>query len=251
MDAPPRPMTPRDAPKPHCSVDGCERKYNGKGYCAMHAMRLARHGDVHNPGRLRRSQTGLCTIEGCDGKHLAKGLCHLHYYRTVHERMDLAETLTCARCATDFPRPHKGNPRAIRFCSHECRYADQLDGHRADPDRRARIAAWRAKNPHQFRAYLMKRDGLKRAAESREVTGRDLQRTLARFGGMCAYCRTRKHKHWDHVVPLIKGGRHAIGNLLPSCASCNLAKGAKLLAEWRLLQPVPRRFRGRVARKTA
>lgn len=29
------------------------------------------------------------------------------------------------------------------------------------------------------------------------------------------------------------GGRHAIGNVLPVCATCNLSKHDKLLAEWR------------------
>ena len=36
----------------------------------------------------------------------------------------------------------------------------------------------------------------------------------------------------DHVVPLSRGGKHEIENLLPACRSCNSSKGAKLLEEW-------------------
>lgn len=36
----------------------------------------------------------------------------------------------------------------------------------------------------------------------------------------------------DHVIPLARGGRHGIGNVLPACQPCNSSKGARLLAEW-------------------
>ena len=55
---------------------------------------------------------------------------------------------------------------------------------------------------------------------------------LERFGGKCAYCGA-PHEHWDHVVPISRGGEHSIRNLLPSCAPCNLSKGAKTIEEWR------------------
>lgn len=52
----------------------------------------------------------------------------------------------------------------------------------------------------------------------------------------------------DHVVPLSRGGRHSIGNILPACESCNLSKHASYLVEWRRRQrrnatqiPRPRR----------
>ncbi len=33
--------------------------------------------------------------------------------------------------------------------------------------------------------------------------------------------------HFDHLIPLAKGGRHIISNLRVSCPTCNIAKGAK------------------------
>lgn len=49
----------------------------------------------------------------------------------------------------------------------------------------------------------------------------------------CFYCREVfeiKRLHVDHFIPLAKGGPHVPDNLRKSCAGCNLAKGAKLMA---------------------
>lgn len=154
--------------------------------------------------------------------------------------------LVCDRCRTGFDRPYKSDPKAVRFCSHECRYADQLEQHRVNQTARsAYLKVWRKKNPHLLKAALVRRKARKAGVHVYEVSGRDLQRLVARFGGTCAYCQQEPYKHLDHVMPLARGGRHVIGNLLPSCSACNLSKGAKLLAEWRLIKPVPRRFRRR------
>jgi 5-methylcytosine-specific restriction endonuclease McrA len=51
----------------------------------------------------------------------------------------------------------------------------------------------------------------------------------------CFYCG-QTSQHLDHVIPIAKGGRHSIGNLVPSCQSCNLSKNAKTIMEWRVWQ---------------
>ena len=37
----------------------------------------------------------------------------------------------------------------------------------------------------------------------------------------------KKDYHIDHIMPLSKGGRHTISNLVVSCPTCNLQKNAK------------------------
>ena len=37
----------------------------------------------------------------------------------------------------------------------------------------------------------------------------------------------------DHVVPVAKGGRHALANILPACGDCNAHKSDLLLVEWK------------------
>lgn len=44
----------------------------------------------------------------------------------------------------------------------------------------------------------------------------------------------------DHVVPVSRGGWHAIGNILPACRSCNAKKQRRTIAEWRLGRVIPR-----------
>ena len=42
--------------------------------------------------------------------------------------------------------------------------------------------------------------------------------------GRCAYCGLLRPLHADHRVPLERGGRGDIANILPACARCNLRK---------------------------
>jgi 5-methylcytosine-specific restriction endonuclease McrA len=48
----------------------------------------------------------------------------------------------------------------------------------------------------------------------------------------CTYCPTGAFEHMDHVVPLSRGGAHAIDNLVPACARCNQSKNAQLIEDW-------------------
>lgn len=75
----------------------------------------------------------------------------------------------------------------------------------------------------------------KRRAETYGVEHVAYSRTaiLARWGYACAYCGDHA-KHLDHVHPLSRGGKDVESNMVPACATCNLSKGAKTLAEWAL-----------------
>ena len=72
-----------------------------------------------------------------------------------------------------------------------------------------------------------------RGADVRVVSEKDWRRLVARYRGLCAYCQQVPWAHRDHVVPLDRGGRHSIGNLLPACQSCNYAKKTKTIVEFR------------------
>lgn len=83
----------------------------------------------------------------------------------------------------------------------------------------------------------------RRDAGGFQVSGRDLMRLKSRNRNQCSYCGIQLNVgngrdfpnslQWDHVIPLSRGGRNSIGNIVPACRSCNIAKGASTVMEWR------------------
>jgi 5-methylcytosine-specific restriction endonuclease McrA len=49
----------------------------------------------------------------------------------------------------------------------------------------------------------------------------------------CVNCGTKERITVDHVIPVVRGGKHSIGNLQPLCLSCNASKNSKTMAEWK------------------
>lgn len=107
---------------------------------------------------------------------------------------------------------------------------------RKNPEVRAKSAEWWAANPEKHRVYEANRRSRKiNNPGSVGVNERDWLRLVDRYRGCCAYCGEKSGSiELDHVIPLSKGGRHAIGNVLPACTSCNRSKNARWLADWRL-----------------
>jgi len=72
----------------------------------------------------------------------------------------------------------------------------------------------------------------RRDAERKRV---DRLAVLERDCWACAYCGVRltaNNAHVDHKIPLSRGGDSDPDNLVASCKSCNLSKGAKTPYEW-------------------
>ena len=49
-----------------------------------------------------------------------------------------------------------------------------------------------------------------------------------RDNGRCVQCGNRESLHFDHIIPVAKGGATIVSNLQLLCQSCNLSKGAKI-----------------------
>jgi len=131
---------------------------------------------------------------------------------------------------------------AVKNVKHR-KSADELrqyfaDYFQANRDRHAANGkAWRDRNQERYRTQSVRRRARRRAlvaaADVRLVTDRDWRRLVNRHGGRCAYCGASEKLTVEHIVPIFRGGRHAIGNLLPVCGRCNSSKGPRLLIEWR------------------
>ena len=168
----------------------------------------------------------------------------------------------CNKPVTGFRRRYCGN-----VCAREGSIRRSKDFYRANKEKYHELAKqWREENREKWleinrlAAKRRRADGghvledIRRRARKIEnglhlVTKRDLNRILNRYRGCCAYCGHSLRwatLHWDHVLPLAKGGRHCKANLLPTCSDCNQSKGADFYTFWRRRKPriavLPRTF---------
>lgn len=94
-----------------------------------------------------------------------------------------------------------------------------------------RRRAWET-NPEKNREYARRYQALKLAATVGEV---DYGALIEQFGMVCHLCRQAiadlSDLHFDHVVPLVRGGEHSMANVRPAHAACNLRKKDKLVSE--------------------
>jgi hypothetical protein len=65
-----------------CSIEGCDRKFRARGYCAMHYQRWATTGDPGPADPLNKPAKGrVCQVAGCSKDVKSKGFCDTHYWR--------------------------------------------------------------------------------------------------------------------------------------------------------------------------
>lgn len=111
------------------------------------------------------------------------------------------------------------------------RKASKLYSERNKEKGRLKVALWAKNNPERRAESEQRRRARKRGSQTIKLTKEMLDSRLAVFGWCCAYCGG-KFEHWDHLKPLELGGPHILSNLRPSCAQCNLSKGAIPPLEW-------------------
>jgi hypothetical protein len=254
----------------HCRADISHKRGNAR-FCSRSCKGRARHAAKGLPPR---SKGGTCAVPQCSRPWKAQQLCPRHYQRFLkygdplttkgHDPTDAART--CLACKADIS--HKRS-NAV-YCNRSCKMAGWHAANRATPEGRAReknrnteryqreskrrkasakthywntrdlrvqySREWRKENPHRRRDQADRRAFLM-------VTNADFvpfglaewEKLQRQYGYRCAYCGMKPEKlEKDHVIPLTRGGRHAIANILPACKSCNISKYDYFLAEWRL-----------------
>jgi len=50
----------------------------------------------------------------------------------------------------------------------------------------------------------------------------------SRDGGACIRCGSKEKLHFDHVIPVVKGGGNSAANIQLLCETCNLKKSDKI-----------------------
>lgn len=85
-----------------------------------------------------------------------------------------------------------------------------------------------ANNPEKIRMKTAVRRSRKKGNGEYKILDRELKKL---YSSPCVFCGATGPITADHIIPIVKGGRHSIGNLQPLCFSCNSSKGAKLMIQ--------------------
>lgn len=93
---------------------------------------------------------------------------------------------------------------------------------------------WRQAHPVKMLEYSARRRARKRGADIGTVTSEIILQMLKDQDGLCAYCEVELDAGFEveHMIPLVRGGKHCWSNLAISCPTCNRGKGSKTVEEY-------------------
>jgi 5-methylcytosine-specific restriction endonuclease McrA len=94
------------------------------------------------------------------------------------------------------------------------------------------MAAYHRNHPEVLRAKSNAYRARARAAEG-QFTSAEWRALVERYDGRCAYRGEVGALEVDHRIPLSRGGRNSIDNVLPACRTCNAEKGQLTEEEFR------------------
>lgn len=156
----------------------------------------------------KRSDATYCSTK------CKKAVEYKNYYKP---RLTVREHTKCLNCKGPIPETTKLN---AKHCSRKCKLRLHRKNHNRNRDHLRRSNVGYVPFSHDEWLSLLRRNNY-----------------------ACAYCDRKTRLERDHVIPLSRGGRHAIANVLPCCRKCNMSKKDKLLSEWRITKNCPEKMR--------
>lgn len=96
---------------------------------------------------------------------------------------------------------------------------------------------WAKANPEMIRERDLRRRAIQASVTlgDTRLISQWMKEIKRQVFARCHWCGTKvpgRKVHFDHVLPMSKGGAHSISNLCVSCPECNLSKQDRALADW-------------------
>ena len=116
-------------------------------------------------------------------------------------------------------------------------YYENIEFYRAQarkrtPEQRAAVnKRYFAAHPEVAKKFRTLRKAKMRNAGIFTISNTEIKKLMS---SACNSCKTTNNIQLDHIMPIARGGRHSIGNLMPLCQKCNLQKGTKTWFEYKL-----------------
>lgn len=63
------------------------------------------------------------------------------------------------------------------------------------------------------------------SSQSRHISSRVREHVFFRDQGKCSVCGSAQDLHFDHIIPVSKGGSNTVENIRILCTGCNLKRG--------------------------
>lgn len=241
--------------EPTCEQGGCGKSHYARGMCKPHYR-----ADYYRRNKERENANSRAYREANLEQRKARWASYAEA-RWGDERRARKAALAarlaapkkaCTGCGeeklkTDFhrdPRRKDGRYSWCKSCFHAHvastrtveSEAERRRAAYADEETREKLLAkhraWAKANPEKNRQYASRR----RARILQSAVGEvDYGAILKRDGMVCHLCGTGIEAladlHFDHVIPVSRGGAHSMDNIKSAHAVCNLRKHDKLIAE--------------------
>ncbi len=241
--------------KPDCRIDGCTKKAHAQGLCPTHYSRQRLRGTTADPEpRVPPSVKAVMAerpelaaqveslvipdVQKCSACGEIKPLTEFHRssrrWNGVGSRCKPCASRIASQWGKDnADRVNAGARERWKRVTDEKRARRRADNRRHyarnAEEMRQRRRKYSAENPEYKRMAEQRRRARKLGNGVFDITRKDMERLLR---GPCAACGSTDTITLDHVVPIVRGGRHSVGNLQPLCKPCNSSKGARLQIEW-------------------
>lgn len=168
-----------------CSVEGCGRKHQAKGFCKIHYNHWFRYGRAE---RVRYRNIGsTCAVDGCDKPSKVKGYCTTHYARVWKTGDAGSAELIDQSSRRKRESKYKGLACTVEGCERPARSRGWCNMHfqrwvrTGDPAGKWGAAPRKSLGYIDSNGYQVLGSGPNKRLEHREVMERMLGRPLEKF----------------------------------------------------------------------